>query len=1496
MNDRPDVNASVSEKVSLNFQVAQAEVPAVNTPAVNSDAQGVGPNPGPNPAPVPATEYPQTSAAAPFAVDKGPIDLTKVKQTIVPVAGKPVVLPPDLQLSGIMVNGDDLVIKAANGDLIVIQGGLKALPSLVIGTVEIPAAALIASLQVGGVTLPAAGPAAGQTAAADAATPAAPGSSGGNFARGPGGIGDAFQIRDLLDFSERSRSIEKKQLEDGLLVAKVKLPPAIITINDGEPLSVEDPDVQGGTVPVGDGTGNDEYVAIVEITAGTGTVNEIKFGPVVTTPIIVTGMDLEALALLTWESQPTDDPKTDILVGLIEGIPVIRLTLSLTSEIEPTATGNATLLIELLEAFPHAEGADAALFSGVPIVITDSLGQTANGVTSFVVADDMPTVEIAPAVADETPKTDSIAEDGPNLTGKITLVEGADQDAVLVISGSGFTSMTFTLDGESAVTQSKTVMNDADELGVLSVTVNADGTASWTFNPSLESEGTPSFSFTATITDADGDVDSDTHTITITDGNNPTVGEPLSLTVDEKGLDNANALGSAEGAPLGDELSTVERNSGSLTFTAGSDDITSIKFADPNAIGNAISPDAGLNEGVTITWVMADDGRTLTGSIGGVEAVVLTLTGGETANAGGGTVSPTVTATLTDNFPHQNDLNALNLILSGIKVMASEADGDSISGSVTVTVIDDQPSVSAVANTGVTVALDETATTSTAAVINTGTIVKGDDAHVSGTGYISTTASSGALVTVTAAFGADGPAATGQTSYALSVIDAASGVTLTDGTAINLQLVGGVVVGVVASGTFAGQAAFAISINAITGVVTVEQYLSLDHPTEHNGTAGGSSYDETIALAAGSLGITVTVTDGDGDKAVSDPVSVGPQITFDDDGPTLTLTLQQGALLVVDETDGVVTAIGSEVDPVVGGNLGVATILGTALFTETAGFGADGAAAANSKTFALTLSAPDVPSGFLDSQTDQAIKLVVGAGGVIEGRLVTSGELAFTISVNGLGDVTLTQIRAIEHTVTTNHDELSGGMTAGVLTLTETLKDGDGDTISASVDLGSVIKFEDDGPMINAGDSLFVENSVGDIDVGLIGYVAGADGFGDLAVTGVTADASGVTILHETIGDVTISYYMDGVVRVDLYQFEITDKATGAYEFTVLSELPDPDPIPLVFTDTSTGSHVSLVATAGTTTLTMTSTKTDKGNVVPSDLQISNASPAGFGVGNNVWESGEKIIIDITGTPNSIESLTLEVKSIGTTGDVVTWIANLEGGGTATGSFTVTGDGFYTVDDFNPSTSFTHIELSISGSIKIGLGGNTIVPAPSDVQLSYEVIVTDGDGDTATNSVNVYIEADGTLVQGDNGDNLLVGGAGNDTIVGYLGNDSLSGGAGNDLLFGGSGLNTLTGGVDIDIFFIDKSALAETGLTDVIVDYAAGDLIDLSELFTVNAGVNIETAGYVDYNSITGELKVDADGSASAGLAVTVATLTVHPGTISILYDENGIDKTTTVS
>ena len=222
-----------------------------------------------------------------------------------------------------------------------------------------------------------------------------------------------------------------------------------------------------------------------------------------------------------------------------------------------------------------------------------------------------PSVEISAdtTVGAATDTADTVAEDGADLTGAITLVEGADQDATLVVSLTGATGgpLTFTLDG-TAQSQSATVTQGADELGVLTIAIAAGGTATWTFNPTPDSTGNPSFSFTATVTDADGDVDADTHTISITDGAPPTSTGTLALVVDEKDL----ADGTTAGGNAGGDPDTQDIETGGLVFTSGSDAIASIKF--DLAAGQ---PTTGTGLDGSITWALSVDGLTLTGSIGG---------------------------------------------------------------------------------------------------------------------------------------------------------------------------------------------------------------------------------------------------------------------------------------------------------------------------------------------------------------------------------------------------------------------------------------------------------------------------------------------------------------------------------------------------------------------------------------------------------------------------------------------------------------------------------------------------------------------------------------------------------------------------------------------------------------------------------------------------------------------------------------------------------------
>src|SRR6266567_3152995 len=104
-------------------------------------------------------------------------------------------------------------------------------------------------------------------------------------------------------------------------------------------------------------------------------------------------------------------------------------------------------------------------------------------------------------------------------------------------------------------------------------------------------------------------------------------------------------------------------------------------------------------------------------------------------------------------------------------------------------------------------------------------------------------------------------------------------------------------------------------------------------------------------------------------------------------------------------------------------------------------------------------------------------------GSVIEGSTsatqagVTAANTIFSISVDGSGDVTLTQFAQIDHPILSDptptqapFDDQLATLANNLVTLTAsaTITDFDGDTAtsSATVDLGGNVKFADDGPTI----------------------------------------------------------------------------------------------------------------------------------------------------------------------------------------------------------------------------------------------------------------------------------------------------------------------------------------------------------------------------------------------------------------------------------------------
>jgi Ca2+-binding RTX toxin-like protein len=93
--------------------------------------------------------------------------------------------------------------------------------------------------------------------------------------------------------------------------------------------------------------------------------------------------------------------------------------------------------------------------------------------------------------------------------------------------------------------------------------------------------------------------------------------------------------------------------------------------------------------------------------------------------------------------------------------------------------------------------------------------------------------------------------------------------------------------------------------------------------------------------------------------------------------------------------------------------------------------------------------------------------------------------------------------------------------------------------------------------------------------------------------------------------------------------------------------------------------------------------------------------------------------------------------------------------------------------------------------------------------------------------------------------NTLTGNSGANALFGLAGNDSLSGFAGNDALVGGQGMDMMTGGSGIDRFVFDDgdfSSKTSTG-ADTIVDFTAGDKIDLALVDAVSTATRYDKPG-----------------------------------------------------
>jgi hypothetical protein len=392
---------------------------------------------------------------------------------------------------------------------------------------------------------------------------------------------------------------------------------------------------------------------------------------------------------------------------------------------------------------------------------------------------------------------------------------------------------------------------------------------------------------------------------------------------------------------------------------------------------------------------------------------------------------------------------------------------------------------------------------------------------------------------------------------------------------------------------------------------------------------------------------------------------LGAHLIYEDDGPLISLAINPNAFVVVDESIGQNPGEDESV------SLGAVTVTGAVLFTSTIDAGADQLNAA-ATTFALSLgSGESTDSGLDDTATGQNIVLHKVSDTLVEGHVgTTAGALALSVAINSSGDVTLTQYRAVFHDDPSDPDEpgtSAATFSAGALKATETVADKDGDpATSNTVDLGAILRIEDDGPAITVND--IANANYGTTSSGTWSELPGTDGFKSLDITlnSYTIDSHSSVTVNSSLGPATVDgdgnyvfngsitgdFTDDGVANNQTVNFKLTFDATppgdNTYSFEV-TQAPastttistangslgagGPDPVQTLTIGTRKIVFSAVDATAPETDIKANLDKTE-GDIqttpLPDYLSLAqmNVSTAGIGLGNNNFDGNATAGVD----------------------------------------------------------------------------------------------------------------------------------------------------------------------------------------------------------------------------------------------------------------------------
>ncbi len=666
------------------------------------------------------------------------------------------------------------------------------------------------------------------------------------------------------------------------------------------------------------------------------------------------------------------------------------------------------------------------------------------------------------------------------------------------------------------------------------------------------------------------------------------------------------------------------------------------------------------------------------------------------------------------------DLKTASGSLAGIDfgsiIKATDGDGDSVTltGKLIVKVTDDVPTVS-ISLTGQIVTHDESvgidnqignkSDDTTSRDVTSIFRAFENSAHVTALGYAR---DNDAIVKYSSSVGTDEP---NKVSLTLSVTNDNSGLFTAAGKAITLSMSGNLVVGKDSD----GKVVFAISIDS-DGRVSIAQYQAIQHPD-------GKNANDLVDLT-GKIAAVVTATDYDGDTATKS-VDIGGKIQFRDDAPVLNKV--SGVSLSEDDL-------------------------------------ANGSSPANTTPLSV--------KGDLDiSLGVDGGKVALAADGAKwdgASKTLTAGDGSWKIVLGNDGKYTFTLLHNTTHTVS-GADDLK-------VAVTYTATDNDGDSITGNFN----VTIKDDVPTASYSGRITVQetaNTDGSFHetsaTGVMKFVAGADGAKVTAISyelgtdaapkvadedatpykavAMTSGGQAVHIVESTDHLTLTGVRADGLT---VFVVEVTNAATGAYKFTQSLPLDQPDKnetgandgvlLKIGFTvtdgdgDTASGSLQIAVNDDGpkahfSNTVTVTEVGTDDGHFIKQSVDGKLLFDGGadgaqvtsivYRFGNTIMEmpeaEGEKIrwpALTSNGQAITVTTSTDGLTVTGKVGNVE--IFSLHVTDAKTGAYTYT-----------QSAPIDHPDKGQSG-------------ADDSLRMVFDFVVTDKDGDTATDAVQVDIRDD----------------------------------------------------------------------------------------------------------------------------------------------------------